>query len=207
MLNQKREISLPDSSKVWLNENSEIVYDEDFLKDSLRKITLNGEAFFEVSHNRQKPFVVEGNGLITRVLGTSFDLKYTDTQKSLVVVTGKVRFSYLEKTAVKASIIVEAGYQTELLDRKFVKREESDKNKLAWHTGILEFQNESLDVVVKNLAGLYKTSIVLKVADQKDFKFTGVIDHLPLEVALETICFSLDLQWKKTTDGYQISNN
>jgi ferric-dicitrate binding protein FerR (iron transport regulator) len=207
MRNEKRAISLPDSSKVWLNENSELNYDEAFLKDSIRTVTLNGEAFFEVSHDPMKPFIVQGNGLVTRVLGTSFNLKYTDTQKSLVVVTGKVRFSYLEKTTVKGSIIVEAGYQTELHDSGFVNILESDKNKLAWHTGVLEFRNESLDEVVQNLTGLYNAPIALKVADQKRIKYTGVIDHLPIEVALETICFPLDLQWKQTADGYLISNN
>ena len=205
--NEKRKISLPDSSKVWLNENSELSYTEEFLKDSIRRVTLKGEAFFEVTHNPQRPFLVEGNGLVTRVLGTSFNLKYTEAQRNLVVVAGKVRFSYFEKTAVKSSIVIEAGHQTELHNGKFVVGEEIDKNKLAWHTGVLEFQNQSLDYVVQNLTSLYNTSIDLKAMDIKDIKYTGLIDHLPIEVALETICFPLDLRWKKTSTGYLITNN
>jgi transmembrane sensor len=207
MLNEKKEVSLPDSSKVWLNENSELAYDETFLKDSTRKVTLTGEAFFEVSHNPQKPFIVRGSSLTTRVLGTSFDLKYTDIQKSLIVVTGKVRFSYFENAIVKASVTLVAGNQTELNDGRFTEIQGGNKNKLAWHTGVLEFQSDSLDDVVQDLASLYSTSITLEVADQKKIKYTGVIDHLPIEAALETICFPLDLQWKKTADGYLISDN
>jgi transmembrane sensor len=201
---ETKEIVLPDSTHVWLNENSELTYNDEFLDDTIREVALHGEAFFDVVHNPRQPFIIHGDALKTRVLGTTFNLKYTKSQNNLVVLTGKVKLTYFENNVAKTSVIAEKGYQVELNGETLVKNQISDKNKIAWHTKELEFQNEYLDEVIDNIESLYHTSIILEVPERKNYRYTGVIDHLSIEEALETICFSLDLKWKKNSRGYSL---
>ncbi len=82
---------LPDSSTVRLTANSRLRIDDDFNKN-IRKVTLHGEAFFEVRHHPEKPFYVHAGEVVTKVLGTSFVVRaYDDTDSITVSVrTGKV---------------------------------------------------------------------------------------------------------------------
>lgn len=86
-----RDVTLPDSSKVSLHAKSEIIISEDFGRKA-REVKLTGEAFFKIKRNPEKPFIVYANELVTRVIGTSFNIRaYADDRDIVVaVVTGKV---------------------------------------------------------------------------------------------------------------------
>lgn len=86
-----REVTLPDSSKVSLHAKSEIIISEDFGKKA-REVKLTGEAFFKIKRNPEKPFLVYANELVTRVIGTSFNIRAYAHDRDIVVavVTGKV---------------------------------------------------------------------------------------------------------------------
>jgi transmembrane sensor len=85
---------LPDNSKVWLNPGSRITYANDFGVD-IREITLEGEAFFDVSRNTEKPFIIHTGKMTTEVLGTSFNVQANKDSKhfEVSVVTGTVAVS------------------------------------------------------------------------------------------------------------------
>lgn len=87
-------IELPDGTQVWLNKNSKIEYPKAFDGDE-RQVYLQGEAFFEVVPNPEKPFIVKSDKVSTRVLGTSFDVRAYkgDETASVSVATGKVEVS------------------------------------------------------------------------------------------------------------------
>src|SRR5688572_15893212 len=89
----KSTITLTDGSKVWLNADSKLQYPEVF-SGNLREVYLNGEAFFEVTKNPSRPFIIHlANGTV-RVLGTSFNIRAYDNEKTVEtsVTTGKVAF-------------------------------------------------------------------------------------------------------------------
>lgn len=88
---QKKEVVMPDGSVVWLNKNSRIQYPEDFV--SHRKVYLTGEAYFDVTENRGRPFVVETSDLTVRVLGTRFVVTdYNDEEVAEAVLeSGKIQ--------------------------------------------------------------------------------------------------------------------
>jgi ferric-dicitrate binding protein FerR (iron transport regulator) len=86
---QKARITLQDGSVVYLNTNSAIRFPEEFDQNS-RKVVLEGEAFFEVMSEKERPFLVESNGIVTRVLGTSFNIKSAAANVEVMVKTGKV---------------------------------------------------------------------------------------------------------------------
>jgi ferric-dicitrate binding protein FerR (iron transport regulator) len=92
-------ITLPDGSAAWLNSGTVIQYPERFSR--IREIRLiNGEAFFEVKHDKQHPFIVRYGGLHTQVLGTSFNIKYYNTLNDVrvTVVDGLVAVGNPTKT-------------------------------------------------------------------------------------------------------------
>ncbi|RYZ95824.1 MAG: hypothetical protein EOP47_25055 [Sphingobacteriaceae bacterium] len=84
-------ITLGDGTKIWLNGGSKLKYPETF-RGKLREITIEGEAFFDVAHDADHPFIVHTGDITTQVLGTSFNIKaYPDEQLLKVdVVSGKV---------------------------------------------------------------------------------------------------------------------
>jgi transmembrane sensor len=88
---------LPDSSRVWLNVGSSISYNKDF-NVTERRIYLKGEGYFEVRSDSTRPFRVLTETTITRVVGTEFNVKETDTLTTLTVKEGKVNFSRMDNT-------------------------------------------------------------------------------------------------------------
>lgn len=89
--NQSKLIRLPDNSTVVLKPGSRLTYNTKFVGES-REVYLDGEAFFEVSKDKNRPFIVHTNELITKVLGTSFSVKAysADKEFNVTVNTGKV---------------------------------------------------------------------------------------------------------------------
>ena len=103
--------TLPDGTVVTLNKNSSISYHKNFKGDT-RNITLHGEAFFDVTPNKAKPFIIDVDGVTVRVVGTSFNIKSTEQRTEVVVATGIVTVSK-NNNAVKLTpnevAIVETG--------------------------------------------------------------------------------------------------
>lgn len=90
----KSKLLLPDGTQVWLNSDTKLVYKSDF-NDSLREVSLEGEAYFDVVKNPKKPFIVHTSGISIRVLGTAFNVKSYPQE------------SFIEATLVRGLIEVE----------------------------------------------------------------------------------------------------
>lgn len=89
-------VSLEDGSRISLQPNSELNYPEHFT-DGLREVSITGEAFFEIAHDKTHPFVVHARDVITKVLGTSFTIRaYADEDVLVQVKTGKVSVTTLK---------------------------------------------------------------------------------------------------------------
>jgi ferric-dicitrate binding protein FerR (iron transport regulator) len=160
--NEKKEILLADGSRIWLNENSSLVYPQSFTGD-LREVKLQGEAFFEIARNEAQPFQIKAGSSITRVLGTSFNIRQeADTTVEIGVITGKVSFYAADWEA--NSIILQAGENGLLTASapKLIKTKSADANFLAWHTGTLSFRNVALQEVIPRLEQLYHKKLILE---------------------------------------------
>lgn len=92
-----RRIELPDGSEVWINKGGEIAYSDDFSQE--RFLTINGEAYFKVAKDPQKPFRVKAKGLIVEVTGTEFNLKSYEMEEDaeVLLVEGSVEVATLTK--------------------------------------------------------------------------------------------------------------
>jgi len=83
---------LSDGSIVWLKGNSKLIYPRKF-RGGLRNVDLEGEALFEIAKDPAHPFIIKCAGLVTKVLGTSFNIKHSSKNIEINVLTGKVFLS------------------------------------------------------------------------------------------------------------------
>ncbi|GAB3253209.1 hypothetical protein GCM10027347_12870 [Larkinella harenae] len=99
---QKAHVKLPDGTQVWLNAQSRLRYASVFGQTGQRLVELDGEAYFDVAHDQQHPFIVQSGTLATRVLGTQFNVRaYADDPAiEVAVLSGKVRVSDAQRHSV-----------------------------------------------------------------------------------------------------------
>lgn len=201
---QNTEIMLPDGSKVWLNENSTLSYPDDFNEDAKREVKLKGEAFFEVTKNPERPFIIEAGKTVTRVLGTSFNVRQ-DNQGSIKVsvVTGKVSFQPVENSRQElillpgdAGVITKEGYSA--------KSKFGNQNFLYWKSRQLAFTNATLSEVLKTVENAYHVKFHLNEEELLNRRITTSFNQIPLSEVLEVIEVLLDLKIKKTDSVYVV---
>ena len=141
---QIKKIVLPDSSEVWINANTRLQYAVDFEED--RRIRLDGEALFQVTRDSRHPFTIETHdGLLTRVLGTRFDVESYDqlSATTITVINGKVQVNKQDTVlgilTREQSIRYEEGKETALA----ATVPDADK-RTAWTRGEWEFDNKGI---------------------------------------------------------------
>jgi ferric-dicitrate binding protein FerR (iron transport regulator) len=196
----KEEIVLPDGSSVYLNKYSQLEYPEKFQRNR-RAVSLTGEGYFEVIPNPDKLFRISiDNQAIVEVLGTSFNIR---SQKEIGsvdirVVSGKVAFFKPDSENNKTLLIKDE--QAALQDGTIFKESLKDINFLSWKTGILVFDNESIENVFNELTSFYNKTFTMKNKDFRDIRFTSKFDNQDLDSVLEEIKLVLNLNYTLAGD-------
>jgi len=173
-------LRLADGTGVWLNAGSSIRFPVSFAEDS-RQVYLEGEAYFEVSHNGS-PFIVSTEDMDVRVLGTSFNISaYGDEPLfKTTLVEGKVSVELKgQDDSPSGKLILAPDHQA------IFKRSESILSDVevnatqytSWMRGKLEFNNESLDQVMKRLARWYDFEYDFENKEAKDFHFSARLNN------------------------------
>ncbi|MEL7147146.1 MAG: FecR domain-containing protein [Bacteroidota bacterium] len=176
-----RQLTLPDGSSIWLNKASAVTYVAGF-EGKERSVTLDGEAYFEVTRNEDKPFVITAGNSKTTVLGTAFNLRAGQDQAIYLTVTeGKVRFG--DETSGMVAF-VEVGEEATLSpDRGSIdKTPSTDANALAWKTGKLVFEGKKLKEIASHLTRYYGVNYqVDQTLENSAYTFT--LDQYSMEDA------------------------
>lgn len=205
-IGETQSIVLPDSSKVWLNERSQLSYTADF---SVRSLQLEGEAFFEVRRDENSPFRVESLGATTEVLGTSFNIRAypEEGQVELTVETGKVAFAQEEIQENRLEVVAGSSAVFEQENQSLFEQEEKISNALAWRTGRLVFEETTLDKVRLSFERYY--GIRLEVSDPSIWNchFTGNFEQAPPEEVAATLAFGLNLELLKADSVYTLAGS
>lgn len=202
---QRSTIVLPDSSVITLGPTSRLRYPEVFATNA-REISLEGEAFFEVSRNPKKPFIIHTGVVQTRVLGTSFKIDALKGKPVCVAVaTGKVSVSLSEGgkeqilailTPGKLAIYGAPNNRLELHD--FMITEIKD-----WKNGLLSFSGLPIDEAIESLERWYNVEISNKGAIDGSKRIKLVVDgKKPINDALETMTALTGLKYR--INGKQI---
>lgn len=158
------QVVLPDGTKVWLNASSSLIYPEQFISGP-RKVTLTGEAYFEVAKDKARPFIVRTdivNGRQAKqeveVLGTHFNVNgYGDEQTIKTTLTeGSVKVSYLD---MQTSKVIAPGQQSVIGANAFLVNNVETADETAWKDGLFRFNNSNLKNILYQLERWYDVKI------------------------------------------------
>ncbi len=189
----KKEITLPDSSIIYLNSGSSVSIPSDF-GNKKREIAFTGEAFFIIKHNPNKPFTLHVGKLLIADIGTSFDVKAypEDRQISVAVETGSVAVG--KKTAAGKSTVL-AGSMTQ--NQQLIYNKANDTHTLgkipsaniaAWHNNQLRFDNASFAEIASQLERWYNVSVKINNPDvQSSRRYTISFDNEPVNHVLDVL--------------------
>ncbi|MEQ8242188.1 FecR domain-containing protein [Fulvivirga sp.] len=196
---------LPDSSTVTLNKNSTLAYSKDFGATD-RKVKLTGEAFFEVTPNKKKPFIINTAEASVQVLGTSFNINAVESDKTEVTVaTGLVALSSLE---TKASIKLNAGDKGVLAHNndELSSSRNDDVNFLAWKTRTIIFENADLAEVISTLNHVYNMRLNLVEGVGGNCKVSVTFDNQSFDAVLNVLESTLELEIVREENQVNITN-
>ncbi|QGY46161.1 DUF4974 domain-containing protein [Maribellus comscasis] len=189
---QRSKVVLPDSSIVWLNSGTTLSYPGSFSEQN-RKVSLNGQAFFQVYHKEGDPFSVQANGLIVKVLGTKFDVDaYPENDEIAVVLeSGKVELAHNEIETFSYTMQPGEKATYNVADNALTLNSTDTAIYSSWKNGKLIFRNESMKNVVEKLKRWY--NIDIEVADEEVYNsiFSGTIQNESYEEIfryIEIVC-------------------
>lgn len=196
---QKADIVLADGTKVYINSDSRIAYDHSYNKKE-RILTLEGEAYFEVAKDKEKPFIVRANGINVQALGTSFNVQaYKDDKSvSVILINGKVK---VDDGKHEAYMEPNERLVCNLTNGKFEKSEmHPNANDLLWRSQELAFYGESFEEVCTMLTRMYNCKFVFKNDKAKQCTYHGIIKNSSLENVLEYISRAGGINYEIRTD-------
>ena len=168
---QRAELILPDSTHVWLNARSKLVYPISFGKD-IRQVELNGEAYFDVIHNEKQPFVVKTPQMDIQVLGTEFNVTAYSSSSDFEValLRGSIELS---SPRLSSNYRMKEKEHIRLQNNKLISKDISDYDYFRWKEGLICFNNESVATIIEKLKLYY--DIDIEVYNQKfiNSRYTG----------------------------------
>lgn len=196
-----KKVVLPDSTIVWLNKGTTIKYPEFFLKNE-RHILLDGEAFFEVSRNEKKPFVIESQKTFTRVLGTSFNLRAYDNEKEveIIVNSGKVSFSSKSDEHTKVILTKDFAGLYNTGNGKILKSSNFDINYQSWKTGKLFFFKTKFSNVCQTLERHYGKKIELADPELENMEMSATFNNQKFTDIIDLIAQTLEINYQVNND-------
>lgn len=194
-------VGLSDGSIVSMNENTTMIVPEQFTGKT-REIEMEGEAFFDIEPDKEKPFIIKAEDAYIKVLGTSFNVKALDTSPEIeVYVEDGVVLLYAvdEITNDTASVLLNVG-ETGLYDKdtKEVKKVgETDIEVLYWLNKTLIFEETELWRVFEILEITFEVSITLQDSSVNNCKLNATFKNERIDYILEVIAITFGLEIEK----------
>jgi len=171
---QTAEILLPDGSKVVLNASSRLTYPTSF-NSKIRSVSLEGEGYFTIAKNKDKPFVVSTDVYDVRVTGTQFNLSaYQGEPYTTVLVEGEV---YVDWEAAGKSLKLNPGqvavWSPE--DKNLIKQEVKTELYTNWQEGVIQFRDEKMVKVARYMERWYNVEVVFERETAKALRINGTL--------------------------------
>jgi transmembrane sensor len=188
-----RLLRLPDCTRVWVNQNTEIEYPAQFAENE-RTVTLKGEAFFEVEKDSSRPFIITSGAIKTTVLGTSFNVNaYAGSAPEVHVRTGKVKVESSENT-----VFLERGYAAVFKpESKILKKLKTNILDPDWKKVLIDVDGLTLAQVIEKLQPVHPFAVEYADKDLKNLKIKGTLDaRQGFEEMLQTVAFALEVNIK-----------
>ena len=185
---QMSQLKLSDGTKIWLNSGTTLRYPERFAENS-RSVTIEGEAYFEVSKMAHKPFTVNTPDMKVEVLGTSFNLSAypEDATTSATLVEGKID---IQTSAGKTIAHINAGQMAtkNKTEPNIEIRNVKTAFYAAWIDGKIYFDDEPLDQIAVKLERWFNVEIVFANERLKSHRFTGtILKNKPVDQIMQAL--------------------
>lgn len=203
-------VTLPDGSTVWLNVSSRLTYD--YGKANSRDVTLEGEAFFDVMKDENRPFIIHTRKMDITVLGTSFNVRSYKEDKTVEtsLIQGKVEVTIkgdnpekviltpnqkivLPNLEVKVPVVTTlpaANKEHYTLGEVSVNPHDSLVAETAWKENYLIFNNERFEDIAVKMERWFDVSIAIQDSTVKNYRFTGTFANETVEETLEALKFT-----------------
>lgn len=217
----RSKIILPDGSTVWLNAGSKLEYDKSF-GNIIREVHLDGEAYFDVVKNPQKPFIVKTSAANIKVLGTTFNVRsYPDDKKiETSLIHGSVEVTlnkrpdekwilkpneklvllneYLKPIAQKENTAIQQRFSKEpviALKKLTYHAGETIAVETAWTRNILSFEDESFYEAAQKMERWYDVKFVFKKKEHEDLMLHGSFTNETISQAMEALQYSFKFRF------------
>ena len=201
-----KEVILPDGTKVWLNNSATLKYPREF-SEKERNVYLDGEAYFEVTKNRHKPFTVQSDAMRVRVLGTTFNFKSDKNCRiaEATLIEGEIE---VKGNKEEGQIILAPGQRAELNknNRRLTVKQVNAKLDAVWHDNLIPFQQADIFTISKALERFYDVKIILSPDIQADKTYSGVLKRKSnIESVLKSLQNSIPIDYKIVGNNIFIS--
>ena len=182
--------TLPDASIITLNKNSSLSYLSTF-NNSSRNVSLKGEAFFKITPNKDKPFVINVNDLTVKVVGTSFNIKSLNGNTEVIVESGIVQVTRKNK-----SLLLKPNEKTVIHDSDTAIHKIIDNEKLYnyYKTNQFVCNNTPLSKLVNIINEAYNVNIQIEGSDLNDMPITTTFNNESLTHILQIIQFTFNIK-------------
>lgn len=191
-------VHLPDGTEVLLNHHSKIRYRRQFDEKS-RQVRLTGEAYFDVAREPDRPFLIDAGSARVEVLGTSFNVQaYKDADVVEITVESGV-VALTAKGEPGEQIVLKAGNSGSYLSQEKALElvPHMDRNKLAWKTRELFFDNTPLGEVARVISHSYHVEVLIPNAQLEGCPLTASFEGQDLDSVLEVLAMTMDLDIQK----------
>jgi len=199
------EVKLPDGSVVTLNRGSSIRFFSNADQDT-RKVMLSGEAFFEVTRDTLRPFVIDAGGATIEVLGTSFNVSAYEDEETVEVVVNTGLVAMSSKKTSDNLIIMNPGnggvFDAGREELKLIQK--ADRNEIAWKTRELVFSATPLIEALEDISHAYQVDMKLVSEELADSPITVSFSGQELGAVIRVLESMLDLEIRREGEGYWV---
>jgi transmembrane sensor len=201
-----RTVTLPDGSTVTMNGSTTLSYMKHFRRDT-RNITLTGEAFFEVTPDKSRPFIIRTDEAAIRVVGTSFNVDTRGSSSSVEVYVSTGIVEVYKPESRNNSVFLHPGEIGKVSKNIINSRTASNENAIAWKTGRMDFRDIPLSEAVEMLNKMYEVNIVLRAEGLASIRTVGEYRYPeePLDTILRVFCQQNLLRIEKSDNKIYLS--
>jgi transmembrane sensor len=198
----KQLVHLPDGSTVLLNDNSSLKYDQSTFDTKTREVTLIGEAFFDIKHNEEKPFIVHTGKVQTKVLGTAFNINARNSSNDIevTVARGKVQVGDTEK--IYGVITPNQQIKVNKTTLDYQQNTISAAIVTEWKSNYLILDDINMQEAVALISQKYKAQILLSNEKIKNCRITAsFLNEEDLDHVLKVICSVIETEYHYNKAG------
>ena len=210
-------IKLPDGSQVWLNADSKLTFNENFASKT-REVSLNGEAFFDVFHDAEHPFIIHTGKADVKVLGTTFNIRnyaqdktmeatlikgkievtLTDRPDEKIIIHPKEKIIISKESSIAVNSKIKSGNDLSAINRVILTTVTLKDTLIAetgWMKDKMVFVNQPLEKIAEELERKFAVIVLFKSNTVKQYRYTGVFDKETVKEILHIIQLSRKINY------------